>query len=130
MSDHLALADRFFRAIEAGDIAAVEAIYAPDATIWHNHDGKEETRERNLRTLAFLSQTLRDRRYAVHRRAETADGFVQEHTLSGTLPDGTRFSLPAAIFVTVKDGRIAALREYFDGTAANAPFLPFLPARR
>ena len=33
------LADRFFAAIEAGDIAAVREIYSPDAEIWHNTDG-------------------------------------------------------------------------------------------
>ena len=32
----LALADRFFAAIEAGDLDAVAGIYAPDAVIWHN----------------------------------------------------------------------------------------------
>ena len=36
-----ALAARFFAAIEAGDIDAIRAIYAPDARIWHNTDGIE-----------------------------------------------------------------------------------------
>lgn len=125
-----ALADRFLAAIEAGDTAAVEAMYAPDAAIWHNHDQKIESRERNVKTLAFMAATLSNRRYHVHRRDFTADGFIQEHTLTGTLPDGTAFSLPAAVFVTVKDGKIATLREYLDGPTATAPFVPFLPARR
>lgn len=129
MSEALALADRFFAAIEAGDVAAVEAIYAPDATIWHNHDGKFETRERNLRTLSFLCATLANRRYDVSRRYEVPGGFAQEHTLNGTLPDGSTFSMSAAIFVDIKAGRITGLREYFDGAAANAPFLPFVPKR-
>lgn len=128
-ADMLALADRFFAAIEAGDIDAVKAIYAPDATIWHNHDGKFETVERNLRTLAFMCGALSNRRYDISRRYALPGGFAQEHTLTGKLPDGDAFSLSAAIFVDVKAGRISALREYFDGPAANAPFLPFLPKR-
>ena len=39
MSEHLDLAERFFKAIEAADIDAVKEIYAPDAEIWHNTDG-------------------------------------------------------------------------------------------
>lgn len=129
MNDHLALADRFFRAIEAGDIAAVESIYAPDAVIWHNNDRKDQTVAQNLRTLSFVAKTLAERRYTVVSRTATSDGFAQEHVLTGTLPDGTKFSLPAAIFVTVKDGRISHLREYLDGAEAGGPFAPFLAAR-
>lgn len=129
MSAVLALADRFFAAIEAGDMAMVETIYAADATVWHNHDGRFESRARNQRTLQFLCTTLSNRRYDVHRRYETPGGFAQEHTLTGTLPDGTPFALRAAIFADVKAGQITALREYFDGAAANAPFVPFLPSR-
>ncbi len=38
MSDALEIAERFFRAIEAGNVEAIRAIYAPDAVIWHNND--------------------------------------------------------------------------------------------
>ena len=34
----LALTKRFFDAIEAGDIAAMQASFTPDAAIWHNTD--------------------------------------------------------------------------------------------
>lgn len=129
MSAALALADRFFAAIETGDMAAIDAIYAPDATVWHNHDGRFESRERNRRTLAFLCATLSNRRYDVSRRYEVPGGFAQEHTLTGVLPDGSTFALSAAIFADVKGGRITALREYFDGDAASVPFKPFLPKR-
>ena len=39
MSEHLDVAERLFKAIEAADIDAVREIYAPDAEIWHNTDG-------------------------------------------------------------------------------------------
>ncbi|MGH9269678.1 MAG: hypothetical protein ACRDZ2_00205 [Ilumatobacteraceae bacterium] len=41
IDDHLDLAERFFAAIEAGDLDAVGGIYADEAVIWHNHDGVE-----------------------------------------------------------------------------------------
>ena len=37
--DTLELADRFFAAIEAGDVDAVRELYDPDVEIWHNTDG-------------------------------------------------------------------------------------------
>ena len=48
----LDVAARFFAAIEAGDIDTVRATYAPDAVVWHNHDGAVQTRDENVRTLA------------------------------------------------------------------------------
>ena len=42
MSDALEIAERFFRAIEAGNVEAIRAIYAPDAVIWHNNDNLEQ----------------------------------------------------------------------------------------
>ena len=43
--DPLEVADRLFAAIEAGDLDAVAALYAPEAVIWHNHDGVEQPAE-------------------------------------------------------------------------------------
>ena len=53
-----ALAKRFFDAVEAGDIEAVGAIYAPGAVIWHNTDGLETGREANLETLRGFTRLI------------------------------------------------------------------------
>ncbi|NOT38876.1 MAG: nuclear transport factor 2 family protein [Alphaproteobacteria bacterium] len=112
-ADALAIAERFFSAIERGDIEAVKAIYAPDARIWHSHDLKEQGVEENLRVLAWMSSNLPTRRYNVHRRVAIPGGFLQQHTLEATTPGGP-FSMPACIVVEVKDGRIVRLEEYLD----------------
>ena len=114
----LALAERFVAAVESGNIAAIEAIYAPDALIWHNFDNVEQTVEENLRVLRWIARVLPERRYRVVRREAIRDGFFQQHYLEATLPDGAAWSMPACLVVTVKDGRITRLEEYLDTAQA------------
>jgi uncharacterized protein len=114
MTDTLGLAEKFFTAIERGDIETVKAIYAPDARIWHSHDQKEQSVEENLRVLTWIAHNLKNHRYRVHRRVAIPGGFLQQHTAEMDTPAGP-FSMPACIVVEVKDGRIARLEEYLDG---------------
>jgi ketosteroid isomerase-like protein len=113
--DALAIAERFFTAIERGDIDTVKAIYAPDARIWHSHVQKEQSVEENLRVLAWIARNLKNHRYRVHRRVAFPGGFLQQHTAEMDLPSGP-FSMPACVVVELKeDGRISRLEEYLDG---------------
>ena len=127
MSNPFDVAAKFFAAIEAGDIDAVRAIYAPDATIWHNNDGITQNRETNLKTLTWIARTLTNRHYDVSRLVATPTGFAQEHVMRATLPNGEAFAMPAAIFCDVENGQITVLREYLD-TASAAPLLAFAKA--
>ena len=113
MSEALEVAERFFRAIEAGDVERIKAIYAPDAIIWHNDDQKEQTVEENLRVLTWVTRNLTNRHYRVKRRVAIPGGFLQQHVLEAQTANGP-FSMPACIVVEVKDGRIARLDEYLD----------------
>jgi len=61
MSDALVIAEKFFRAIEAGDVDAIRAIYAPDAVIWHNNDQLEQSVDDNLRVLGWVAKNLKNR---------------------------------------------------------------------
>ena len=108
------VADRLFAAIEAGDLEAVRALYAPDAVIWHNTDGAEQTVEQNLRVLRWVVDNLADRRYEEVRRVSTESGFVQQHVLRCTRRDGTPVEVPACLVVTCAAGRITRLEEYLD----------------
>lgn len=114
---HTALARRFVAAIEAGDIDAVREIYAPDARIWHNHDGREQGREDNLKVLGWMVKTFKARKYLVRDLQPTPEGFVQQHVLEAETLDGRQLRLPACLVVAVKDGRITRLDEYFDSAA-------------
>jgi uncharacterized protein len=124
----LALAERFVRAIESADEAAIKAIYAPDARIWHNFDNKEQTVEENLRVLRWMTRTLTSRHYRVLRREAFPGGFMQQHVLEGLLPDGQRFELAACLVCSVRNGRIVRLDEYLD-SAATQPLLSFAARR-
>jgi ketosteroid isomerase-like protein len=110
----LETADRLFRAVEAGDVEALRSIYASDAVIWHNTDGKTESREQNLETLLGLVALSHNRTYTEIRREPTPRGFVQQHVLRAQLKNGRELVLPACIICEVRNERITRLDEYFD----------------
>jgi ketosteroid isomerase-like protein len=112
------LAERFFAAIEAGDSATVAAIYADDATVWHNYDQVEESKARNLKVLAWVSRQLRGATYTQVRRVVIEDGFIQQHVLTGTAPDGTELAIAAMMRVFCRDGAITRIEEYLDPAQA------------
>ncbi len=114
----LAFAERFVAAIERGDSDAVRACYAPDAKIWHNNDGVEQTVDQNTRVLEWFVRKLTDRRYRIVRREALSDGFLQQHVLEATLPDGRPFRLSACCVIRMKDGVITRLDEYIDSAEA------------
>lgn len=123
MSQHdatLDLAERFFRAIEDGDLDGIRACYSPDAVIWHNNDRIEETRERNAATLAAFIGSSRSRRYVVSRREPFAGGFFQQHVLVAESKSGETVELPACVVCTVDHGVITRLDEYFDSMQVAA----------
>ena len=116
--EYLDLAERFIGAIQAGDAETVRACYAPDARIWHNNDGLEQTVDENMRVLNWFMRTLPDRGYRVTRREALPDGFLQQHVLEATLPDGAPWAMDACLVVRVANGRITRLDEYIDSAKA------------
>jgi hypothetical protein len=46
------LARRFVTAIESSDRAALEAIYAPEAVVWHNYNNADQSRADNIAAIA------------------------------------------------------------------------------
>lgn len=110
------IAQHLMEAIQAGDGERMRTFYAPGAKIWHNTDRKEQTIDDNIRVLDWFVRTLPDRNYAVSRREALPDGFVQQHVLSATLPDGTKWDTHACVVVKMdNDGKITRLDEYLDG---------------
>lgn len=115
----LALSDRFMKALDVADETAVRDVYKPDARIWHNFDDKFQTVDENVKSMHWLHTCLTDIDYDIQRRVPTADGFVQEHILRGTLKSGKPFALLACAIIQVEDGRISELREYLDTAQAR-----------
>lgn len=117
-SPYLDLAERFVAALETGDADTVRAFYAPDAKLWHNTDGIEQTVDQNMKVLAWITRKLPNRTYRIVRREALSDGFLQQHVLEAALPDGTAFKMSACVVVRVQDGVITRLDEYLDSAEA------------
>jgi len=116
--DISAFSNRFLAALERGDPAEVRAFYAPDALIWHNFDNVAQTIDENLKLLGWMSRKLPQRHYRVVRREILPDGWVQQHVLEATLPDGKPFEMHACCVITMKDSVITRLDEYLDPAQA------------
>ncbi len=119
-TEMLAFAEKFVGAIQSGDVDTVRACYAPDAKLWHNTDNIEQTVDQNMAVLDWFIRTLPDRNYRIVRREALKDGFLQQHVLEATLPDGTHWKMDACCVIKVVDGRITRLDEYMDSAAGKA----------
>jgi len=110
------LAEELFRAFADGDDDAVRHLCAPDLQAIQNGGAPM-----NLPTLLVFSAAVRsvvkDFRYENPIRSETSNGFVEEHDVCGTLPDGTKLRFSACVVATVSESKITQLREYFDSAS-------------
>jgi ketosteroid isomerase-like protein len=110
-----ALAERMKRAYEQDDIDAVVACYTPDARIWHNIDGVEQTVQDQVGAMRWLNEKLKNLRQEILTRDFFDGGYVQQYVVHGTLVDGGgTFRMPLCMRVIVRDGRVARLDEYLD----------------
>ena len=109
-------AAHFVDAVQRGDAEAMRACYAPDGVIWHNTNG-EQSLDDNVKALNWFVQTLPDRKYNVLRREVIPNGFVQQHILSATLPNGEAWQMDACVVVSLENGKIKRLDEYLDSAA-------------
>lgn len=111
--ENLELTDRFFRAIETGDVDALGRIYSPGALVWHNNDNRAQTVGENLVVLKWVVENIKGLKYSEVRRQPTPTGFVQQHVLRGTFR-GKEVNLPACIVGTIENGHITRIDEYLD----------------
>ena len=114
--------DPFFAAITRGDVATIEAFYAPEVQVWHNVTGRTQTRDENLKLLKFFAGRVSERRYEVLARDFFPGGFVQRHVLHGKLASGELVAAPVCLVVHVANGKIERLYEYLDPAAVRGVF--------
>lgn len=113
-TDPLDIAARFFDALARGDRQAIIDCCAPDLRVWHSFDGIELDFDKAMTALDWFFRALPERRYERVSRHAFADGFVQQHVLTGTLANGTPLVWPACAVCRVDHGRIVSVDEYMD----------------
>lgn len=116
-----ALANRFFAAVEAGDLDGIVACYNPGIRVWHARDEADTDIEQSKELLRLFIQRVSDRRYEIIRRHFFEGGWVQEHITHGRMnADGSVMRLPVCFIAHVDDqGKILRIAEYFN--AAKSP---------
>ncbi len=121
MDDDIALLDRFFAAIEAGDEGVLEACYADDVVVWNNVARAEATKAENLALLRWWHGRVEGLRYEVLERLPFDGGVVQRHVVQGRVGD-VELDVPCCIVFRIVAGRITDLREYLDQAAVSPAF--------
>jgi len=112
------LAVSIFDAFTRGDPDAVRSLCAPDFRASQN-GGPAMNLETLLGFTAAVLKVVKGFRYEDAVRSATATGFVEEHAVRGTFPDGSPLDLAVCVVAVVKDGKITHVREYFDSKAAE-----------
>ena len=112
------LAERLFESFEQGDVDAARSICHADMKAFQNLDPPMDLDALMTFSLS-VGAIVKDFRYTDAVRSATATGFVEEHNVRGTLPDGSDLHIAACVVAEVKEGQITVLREYLDTSAAR-----------
>lgn len=122
--DYLAVGSR-------GDAEALAALFAEDATwtligdlpisgTWH---GRKQIFE-DFRAQAFSRFDVESLELTVVDVIAAGDKAVLEWTAQADVPDGGRYDQHCIAIFTVRDGKITAVREYFDTDHARRVLFP------
>lgn len=112
-----AIAKALFAALATVDDATVRTLCASDMRVRQNN-GPPMTLDALLRFNSAVHRVVKDFRYEDAVRSATATGFVEEHAVRGTLPDGKRLDFTVCVVAAVSDGKVTDVREYLDSAAA------------
>lgn len=116
------LAERFTRAVEAGDVDAIRDIYAPGVQVWNNQGRTDMAHEAAVANIAQYAGMVHDLRVEVVERLSTQDGYVQRQTMTFRTKGGTPITLPICVVAKVGGGHIVRLDEYSDSTVLAPMF--------
>jgi ketosteroid isomerase-like protein len=109
------VANRLFAAIERGDYAAVEGMWADDVLVWHSGDPKDNQRGRALKVIRWFMDVTTTRTYEILDRQFFDGGCVQQHLLRAQRSDGVSIEMRVCIVIKVDaGGLITRIDEYFD----------------
>ena len=117
MKDNTSLARAIFDAFQNGDSDAARAVLA-EGFEGSQNGGPAMDRDRLLGFSLAVKAKLPDFRYEDIVCEATPTGFVEEHTVRGTLPCGEKLGLRLCVVGSVENGNITSLREYLDSAGA------------
>ena len=113
------VAQSLIHAVVHADMELAGELYDEDARLWQNLSGKESDRAQALKTIAWLTRTIQNLAYEDVRITPTANGFVQQHTMTGQGPGGD-VRIPAVMVATVVEGKLTRVDEYMDSAHLRA----------
>ncbi|MGA2521027.1 MAG: nuclear transport factor 2 family protein [Acidimicrobiales bacterium] len=116
-----AVLDRFFAALEAGDIETVGGIYDPDVQVWLNVTAQAINRDESLGVLRYFTHGLVGMRYEILERRTWDGGAVQRHVVHGKRGD-RELAIQACIVFHLTDGHITHVYEYLDAKETAEAF--------
>ncbi|MEO0418923.1 MAG: nuclear transport factor 2 family protein [Pseudomonadota bacterium] len=117
MTDHTIIARALFDAFQAADIEAARAL-CHEQFEGSQNGGPAMNRDGLLGFVAAVKAKVPDFRYEDIVCEATPTGFVEEHTVRGTLPDGGQINLRLCVVASVEDGQVRHVREYLDNAGA------------
>ena len=108
------LAEKLFRAFERNDTDAILECCEPDARFTQNGRGGSTVAEL-VPSFATMSERIGHHRYSEVRREVFDGGFVEEHRVTSTLPDGSPMDAVVCVVGRVgPSGKLVELAEYAD----------------
>jgi len=116
--NHVELCERLFAGLQNNQPDAVSDVCGPTFSAYQN-GGAAMSLQDLLGFNSAVQHVVPDFHYEDQVCAATEQGFVEEHRVCGTLPDGTALNLFACVVGEVAQGQIVVLREYVDSFAAR-----------
>jgi ketosteroid isomerase-like protein len=117
MTDIRTLVDAFADMILTGTLDKVDAHLTPGAVVWHNSDRKDVDARENMVSVAMLGQLVSDVSFEERYCSRTAEGFVLQFAIHGTVRSGgSPFAMENCVVVTTDGGKMARIEEYVDPT--------------
>jgi len=115
------VADRFWNALDFGNLDEAVTCCHPEATTWHNFDQKLTNLEQSKAGWGGYIAAFSERATTKIHRNFIGDGFFQQHTLIVRRADGSQKAWDVCVIMRFKDGLIASLEEYIDRAGAYTP---------
>jgi ketosteroid isomerase-like protein len=119
MTAALKVAQQFYEAAGSGDEAALSGLVSPSIT-FRGPMAKADGIEEYARVSSWFQQVLKGTH--VHSMVASDENVVTIYDLEVEAPDGKRFMIPTADWLTVKDGNVVSQRVFYDPRELAAAF--------